>query len=89
MDIKPDVCMDTNFNCSNHTRHIARRINFVRNGENCKMHKIDWCGGGLQLADIATDNVDENDLNPRIKYSMVRLDRWDISLVQYGWQYTG
>ena len=26
-----------------HTIHIARRMNFVRNGEKCKMHKIDWC----------------------------------------------
>ena len=32
-----------------------------------KMHNIDWCEGGLQLADIATENVGENDLNPRIK----------------------
>ena len=29
------------------TRHIARRMHFVRNGEKCKMHKIEWCEGGL------------------------------------------
>ena len=26
------------------------------------MHKIDWCEGGLQLADIGTKNVSEPDL---------------------------
>ena len=39
-----------------HTRHTARRMNFLRNGEKCNMHKIDWCEGGLQLADIGTKN---------------------------------
>ena len=38
------------------------------------MHKIDWCEGGLQLTEIATKNVGENGLNPRMKYIMVRLD---------------
>ena len=57
-----------------HTRHIARRMHFVRNGEKRKMHKIEWCEGGLQLADIGTKNVSESDLTPRMKYIMVRLD---------------
>ena len=38
------------------------------------MHKIDWCEGGLQLADIDTKNVSEPDLTPRMKYIMVRLE---------------
>ena len=38
------------------------------------MHKIDWCEGGLKLAEIATKNVGENDLTPRMKYIMVILD---------------
>ena len=38
------------------------------------MQKIDWCEGGLQLADIATKNFGENDLTPRMKYIMVVLD---------------
>ena len=38
------------------------------------MHKIDWCEGGMQLADIENNNIGENYLNPRIKYIMVRLD---------------
>ena len=55
-----------------HTRHIARRMHFVRNGEKFKMHKIDWCEGGLQLAYIGDKNVSEPDLPPRMKYIMVR-----------------
>ena len=39
------------------TRHFAREIHFVRNGEKFKMHKIDWCEGGLHLAYINTNNV--------------------------------
>ena len=58
------------------TSKISRRVHFVSNGERWKMHKIDWCEGGLQLEDIATKNVGDNDLNPRMKYIMVRLDNW-------------
>ena len=50
------------------------------------MHKIYWCEGGLKLDDIATKNVGDHDLTPRIKYIVVRLDNWDITLVQEGWQ---
>ena len=57
-----------------HTRNIARRMHFVRNGEKYNMHKINRCEGGLQLADIGTKNVSEPDLTPRMKYIMVRLE---------------
>ena len=46
------------------------------------MHKIDWCEGGIQLADIAIKNVGGNYLTPRMKYIMARLDNLDIILVQ-------
>ena len=59
---------------TNHTRHITIIVYFVSNGENCKMHKIYWCEGGLQFTDIATKNVGENDLNHRMKYIMVRIN---------------
>ena len=49
-------------------------MNCVRNGEKCKMHKIEWCEGGLQFSDIVTKNVSEPDLTPRMKYIMVRLE---------------
>ena len=57
-----------------HTRHISRRIHFVRNGEKFKMHKIDWCEGGLQFAEIGTKNVSDPDVTPRMKYILVRLE---------------
>ena len=38
------------------------------------MHKIDWCEGGLQLADISAKDIGEPDLTRRMKYIMVRLD---------------
>ena len=38
------------------------------------MHKIDWCEGGMKLTDIATKNVGEHNLTPRMKYIMVILD---------------
>ena len=71
---KSDVFMASNDKDIKNTCHISRRVCFVRNCENCKMHKIDWCEGGLQLAYISTNNVGENYLNHRIKYIMIRLD---------------
>ena len=65
--------MANNGQDTKNTRHIARRIHLVRNGEKCKMYKIYWCEGGLQLEDISTKNVGEPDLTPRMKYIMVRL----------------
>ena len=74
LDKKSSMCMANNGKDTKHTRHIATRMHFVRNGEKCKMQKIDWCEVGLQLADIGTKNVSEPDLTPRMKYIMVRLE---------------
>ena len=74
LDSKSAIFMAKNGKDTKHTRHIASRMHFVRNGEKCKMHKIDWCEGGLQLEDIATKNVSEPDLTPRMKYIMIILD---------------
>ena len=74
LDSKSYTCMAMNGKDTKHTRPIAKIINFVRNVEKCKMHKIDWCEGGLQLADISTKNVGEHDLTPGMIYIMVRLD---------------
>ena len=71
------MCMDNNSNDIKHTRHVSRRVNFVRNFENCKIHNIELCEGGLHLAEIATKNVGETGFNPRMKYIVVRLDNWD------------
>ena len=82
MDSKSAVCMANNGEDTNHTRHISRWVHLVRNGENCKMHKIDWYEGGLQLEYIATNNVGENDINTRMKYSIVLLDKLDRTLLR-------
>ena len=74
LDSKSDICMAKNGKDTNHTRRIAIRVHLVRSYEKCKMNKIDWCERGLQLAEISTNNVGENDLNPRMKYIMLRLD---------------
>ena len=74
LDRKSDMCMAKNGRDNKQNRYIARRMSFVRNGEKCKMHKIDWCEGGLQLSDIGTKNVSEPDLTPRMKQIMVRLE---------------
>ena len=75
LDSKSAMCMDKNGNDTKHTRYIVMRMNFVRNGEKYKMHKIDWFEGGLQLVDIGTKNVSEPDLTPRMKYIFVKLEK--------------
>ena len=74
LDSKSAMCMAKNGRDTKHTRHIVRRMHFVRNGEKWKMHKIEWCEVGLKLEDIGTKNVSEPDLTPRMKYIMVRLE---------------
>ena len=74
LNSKSAMCLAKNGKYNKHTRHIARITNFVRNGEKCKMHKIDWGEGGLQLAEIGNKNVIEPVLTPSIKYIMVRLE---------------
>ena len=40
LDSKSAMCMANNGKDNKHTRHIARRMYLVRNGENCKMDNI-------------------------------------------------
>ena len=68
-----DVCMDKYGKDNKHIRHISRRVHFVRNGENYKMHKIHWRKGVLELSEIATNNDDKNNSNPIMRYITVRL----------------
>ena len=68
------MCMDKNGKDNKHTKKIAGIINSVSNGEKFNMNKIYWCEGGLKLSDIATNNVGEHDLTPRMKYILVILD---------------
>ena len=81
--------MSNNGRKTEHTRHIARIMHFVRNGEKCRMQNVDVCEGVLQLADIDTNNFGEHDLTIRMKYIMLRIDNWDRTLVQEGWENIG
>ena len=74
LDSRYSVCSDNNGKDTNHTSHISRRVNFVQNGEKCKMHNIDSCEVGLQLVDIENNNVEDNDLNTIMKYIMVSIN---------------
>ena len=74
LDSKSAMCMAQNGKDTKHTRHIVSRIHLVRNGEKFRMHKIDWCEGGLQLVDTATNNFGEPNLTPRMKYIKVIFD---------------
>ena len=74
--------MANNVKDTKYTKHIARRVHLVRNGENFKMNKIGWREGGMQLADIETNNIGENELSPIITHIIVRLDNWYRTLVQ-------
>ena len=56
LDSKSVICMSKNGKDTKHTRNISRIIHFVRNGKDCKLHKIVWCEGGLKLSDIGTKN---------------------------------
>ena len=38
------------------------------------MHKTLWCEGGLKITEIGTTNVRQDELNPGLGYTMVRLD---------------
>ena len=89
LDNKSDVCIARNSKDTKYNRRIAIIVQYVRNSEKCKMHNIDWREGGLQLVDIVTNNVGENDLNPRMKYITEIIDNWDKKLVQEGWQDIG
>ena len=46
-DSKSAVCMAKNGKDTKQTRHISRRMNLGRNGEECNLHKKFWCEGGL------------------------------------------
>ena len=86
---KSAICMAKNGKNTKHTSHISKILHLLRNGEKCKMHKIYWYERGLQLADISTRNIGENDLNPIMKYFLVRIENWYRTLAQEGCQDTG
>ena len=61
-------------NDTKHTRHITRMMYFEINGEECNMKKIVCCEEGLNLSEIGTTNVREDEMNPRLGYTTIRLE---------------
>ena len=56
----------------NHTHQTHFQKNaFLRNTKECNPHKTLLYEGGLNLSDIGTKNVREDELNPRLGYAMV------------------
>ena len=53
LDNKYAIYMDRNGKDTDNTRHIYRGVKFLGNGENYKMHKIEWCEVGLQFLPTA------------------------------------
>ena len=50
------VCVANNGEETKHARQIFRKMYFVRNGEECNLHKKVWCEGGIPLSEIGTKN---------------------------------
>ena len=61
---KSDVCVSNNGKDTKNIIHIFRRTYFVINREECNIHRTVYYEGGLQLADIGTNNVRYSELNP-------------------------
>ena len=76
LDRNYNVCIAKHSKDTKYTINIYRRVNFVRNDEKQKIHKIDWCEGYMQLTYIKTRNVGENNLTPRMTYIMVSIEKW-------------
>ena len=68
------MCISNNGKYTKHTRHISRRMHFVRNVEDYNLHNPVWSEGGLQLVDIVTKNFRECGLNTRLGYAIVWLE---------------
>ena len=74
LDSKSGVDMAKNGKDTKHTRHIARRMHFVRQGKAMGLHTLRWVEAKLQLADIGTKNVRLDEIRPRLEYLMVVVD---------------
>ena len=66
--------MAKNVKDTKHTRHISRIRHSFGNVKDFYLKKTVWYEGGLQLANIGTKNVREDELNPRLGYAMVIFD---------------
>jgi hypothetical protein len=73
LDSKSAIAMSKSFKDTKHTRHIARRYHYVREGETEGRFKTLWIDNTLQISDIGTKNTTVEDLNSRIIFMMVEV----------------
>ena len=71
LDSQSAQAMGRSFRDTKHTRHVARRYHFVRQGQHSGAHSLHWCNADLQLADVGTKNLDGAQLRPRLSYLFV------------------
>jgi len=73
LDSKSAIAMGKSFKDTKHTRHIARRFHYVREGEQQGRFKIQYIDNSLQFSDIGTKNTTIDDLESRMKFLMVKV----------------
>ena len=71
LDSESAIAMSKNSRDSKRTRHIERRVHYVRQGQGTGMHSLEYVPADLQLADIGTKNLSAQDLDPRLNYIQV------------------
>ena len=71
LDSESAIAMSKNQRDSKHTRHIERRVHYVRQGQLSGQHHLDYVPAELQLADIGTKNLAHHELHPRLSYITV------------------
>ena len=73
LDSKSAIAIGKSFKDTKHTRHIARRFHYVREGEQQGRFKIQYIDNSLQFSDIGTKNTTIDDLESRMKFLMVKV----------------
>ena len=74
VDSSSAKAMTENEKDTKRTRHIARRIHYVRNGQLLGAHILNYIPADLNLADPGTKNLGADQLDPRMSHVMVQLD---------------
>ena len=73
LDSQSATAMGKSFKDTKHTRHIARRYHYVRQGEEDGIHNLNWIPAELNTSDIGTKNLPGYDISSRMEYCMVEV----------------
>ena len=65
LDSASAIAMAKHAKDTKHTRHIARRLHYVREGEQQSRFSLSYIPAEKQLADIGTKALSEEDMNSR------------------------